>query len=296
MRFCKKCGTWLTAKPYFHQTSSHPVQDEEKKSQIDLSSYQTSFLPEKYKSKIVEAHEHGSHILRNAGLVPEPLETAFFVEEHRWFWKPEEVKFILVAESHVHTSDKENKVKINPNKLPKSFPKNGPLNFVKLVYCLGYGEPDILDSPENIENNPGTKDYIDLFKKCVDFKSPYLKKMDWKSELLNTVKEKGIWLLDASLHACALGKRQRLPIRIVKEIIPISWAKYVKPVIDDTMIDQDFVWIVGKGVHEILKGKYFRDSNWIYQPNARFNNKAFYEVKKQRESELERAIRQRCKI
>lgn len=263
------------------------------------SSYQTSFLPEKYKSKIVEAHEHGSHILRNAGLIPEPLETAFLVEEHRWFWKPEEVKFILVAESHVYTSDKENKVKIKPNKLPESFPKNGPLNFAKLVYCLGYGEPNILDSPEEIENNPGTKQYIALFKKYTNFykKSRYMTTLEWKSQLLNTVKEKGIWLLDASLHACAFGKKERLPNRIVEQIIPIWWNKYVKPVIEDTSMDEESVWIIGKGVHDFLWGKYIRDSNWIYQPNARFKkNSKWYNLKKQRESELLEVIKQKCQI
>jgi len=295
-RFCKKCGTWLTAISNSHQTSSRFMQNAEKSSQIDLSSCKTRFLPEKYKSRIAEAHQRGAHILRNAGFIPEPLETAFLVEEHRWFWKPEEVKFILVAESHVYTSAEESRVKIVRQRLPKNFPKNAPLNFVKLVYCLGYGEPDILDFPEKIANNPGTKDYIDLFRKCINFKSQCLKKLEWKSELLNATKEKGIWLLDASLHACALGKRQRLPSRIVKKILPISWNRYVKPVLDDTKIDQDFVWIVGKGVHETLEGKYIRGSNWVYQPNARFNNETFYEVKRKREFELQRAIRRRCKI
>jgi len=121
--------------------------------------------------------------------------------------------------------------------------------------------------------------------------------LEWKSQLLNTVKEKGIWLLDASLHACAFGKRERLPNRIVEQITPICWNKYVKPVIEDTSMDEESVWIIGKGVHDFLWGKYIRDSNWIYQPNAQFKkNSKGYNLKKQRESGLLEAIKQKCQI
>ena len=127
------------------------------------------FLPEKYRSRLIEAHEQGSFILRNACKPSEPLETALWVEEHRWFWKPKDVKFIVVAESHVYTSGKENKVKMKPERLTSNMPENAPLNFVKLVYCLGYGEPDILDEPKRIDNNAGTRQYSELFRRWMGF-------------------------------------------------------------------------------------------------------------------------------
>lgn len=166
-------------------------------------------LPEKYEAKLIEAHKECSNVIRSFGLVPEPLETALFVEEHRWFWKPKDVKFILVAESHVYTNAKEINVKIDPSKLPEEVPITVPLNFVRLVYCLGYGEPDILTTPEKIENNSGTKQYVNLFRRCIGLRErpEAVTQLEWKVRILKTIKEKGIWLLDASVHACYKGVR-----------------------------------------------------------------------------------------
>jgi len=174
-------------------------------------------IPEKYKQNLIEAHNACSVIIERFGLLPEPFETALFVEEHRWFWKPNDVKFILVGESHVYTSENEINVKIDPSKLPEEVPKAVPLNFVRLVYCLGYGEPDILSVPERIENNRGTKQYIDLFRRCVGLheKPRYMTQLEWKVKTLKTIKEKGIWLLDASIHACYKGRGERLPSKVV---------------------------------------------------------------------------------
>ena len=119
--------------------------------------------------------------------------------------------------------------------------------------------------------------------------------LEWKTALLKHIKKKGIWLLDASVHACAIGKRERLPHKVVKQIIPVSWNKYVKPIIEDASIDEEFVWIIGKQVHDILTGKYIQGSNWIYQPNAIFSKDSkWFKVKKMKESELIEAINRRC--
>jgi hypothetical protein len=176
-------------------------------------------IPKKYERGLIEAHKQGSSIIQEAHRTPEPLETALVAEEHRWFWKPKDVKFIVVAESHVYTSAKENKVKID-RLLPKGFPQNAPLRFVKLVYCLGYGEPDILDARGMIDNNRGTPAYWKLFGDWIGF-YPDRRGIEWKLEVLNRMKEKGIWLLDASCHACAMGKLNdgppRLPPSVVRE-------------------------------------------------------------------------------
>jgi len=120
--------------------------------------------------------------------------------------------------------------------------------------------------------------------------------LEWKTALLNHVKEKGIWLLDASVHGCYKGKGKRLPPKIVREIVPVSWNKYVRTIIDDISIDEEFVWVIGKGVHDMLNGKYVRGSNWVYQPNVRFPNPKKYEEKRQREIKLEQVIKKRCDI
>jgi len=255
-------------------------------------------LPEKYKEKLIEAHEECSYIIKSFGYVPEPLETALFVEEHRWFWKPENVKFILVGESHVYTDGNEVKVKIDPNELPKEAPKSLPLHFVRLVYCLGYGQPDILVEPQKIEHNPGTAQYVNLFKGCLGFydKPKYTTQLEWKIKILNAIKERGIWLLDASIHACYKGKGERLPQKLVRKIVPISWNKYVKSIIDDISIDRKCVWMIGKGLHDLLNSRYTLGSNWVYQPNARFKDYKKYTEKENRMLKLKEAIKQCCQI
>jgi hypothetical protein len=294
--FCE-CGAFLSkaACKKVYLPSNEPTK-------VANPEFSHSHIPEKFKNMLRRTHGRCSEIIKNAGYIPEPLETALTVEEYRWFWKPEVVKFALVAESHVRTNDEELKVRIKPERLPSNYPGSGPLTFVKLVYCLGYGEPSILDCSNNIENNPGTKQYINLFAELVGLthQRHYMTRLRWRTHVLNIVKEKGIWLLDASVHACYLGKKKRdlgeeesnrLPPEVVKDIVPKSWNKYVKPVIDDLNIDPKCVWIVGKGLHDLLRGKYANGWNWIYQPNARVSN----ERKNTRKLELRQAMKQ-CNV
>jgi hypothetical protein len=152
----------------------------------------TMNIPDEHRRRLKRAHELCFRIIEDAGFVPEPLKTGFAVEEHRWFWKPKEVKFILVAESHVYTSEDEVNVKLDMQKvnaLLPDFPRNAPTNFVKLVYCLGCGYPMILDHPKRIEFNPGTRQYAELFRNCLELKSSYRPgSLRWKADILKTAK------------------------------------------------------------------------------------------------------------
>jgi len=253
-------------------------------------------LPERHKQNLIEAHKECAEIIRRYGSSPEPIQTAISCEEHRWFWKPKDVKFILVGESHVYTNKDEIKVKIISTRLPKEVPKTVPRSFVKLVYCLGYGEPSILDKPEKIESNPGTKQYDALFKMCAGEKGnpSGMMRLRWKAKILTTLKKKGFWLLDASCHACSFGKRKRLPSKIVKEIVPTSWRIYVKPIIEETLTSKKRIWIIGKGLHNVLRlhDEFVSNLNWIYQPNAYFKNPKKYIEKRSREQQLRKTIEQ----
>lgn len=285
--FCQKCGAYLTLNAFPEQGSTPHADMKTEHDFKEVSNLPIRYLPETHRKQLIESYEQGSRIIRSHGCKPEPIQTSFCVEEHRWYWKPKDVKFILVAESHVYTGEKEVSVKINPNRLPSDVPKDIPLNFVKLVYCLGYGEPSILDRPEKIENNAGTRQYINLFRDCIRFTDNTAStNLQWKARLLKAFREKGLWLLDASCHACYLGKNERLPTEIVNRIVPISWNDYVKQIIDGTSINPEHVWIIGKGLHDLLSGKYARGSNWIYQPNARIK----YAEKRVKQQEMEKAI------
>jgi len=59
---------------------------------------------------------------------------------------------------------------------------------------------------------------------------------------------------------------------------------------------EDFVCIMGKGVHDVLPSKYVRALNWVYQPNVRFTNPAKYEEKALVEHRILEAINRKCKI
>jgi len=294
--FCE-CGNYLSKTVCVKQVNQNPFEQEiAQVSEIHFRSSENKYLPEKHKENLIKAHNTGSQIIKNGGHEPEPFETALLVEEYRWFWKPKNVKFVLVAESHVYAGKEEISVEINPQKLRRyapSYPQGGPLNFAKIVYCPGYGEPDILDSPEKIENNPGTKQFIDLFRKCLGYNKPTERSLEWKARILRAARDNGLWLLDASCHACAKGNKERLPKQIVDRIVPFSWKKYVEPIVDELEIDSEKVWIIGKGTHDLIRGKYATGNNWSYQPNVIVKKDTeMYEEKKRREQSLQKTVRE----
>ena len=118
-----------------------------------------------------------------------------------------------MAESHVYTSGQEVEVQMVPSKLNArvvGYPPNCPMNFAKVVYCLGYGAPEILDHPEDAEAESGTKQFMDLLRDCIGFASYSRASLQSKTNLLKATKARGVWLLDASCAGIAYGQRKRL--------------------------------------------------------------------------------------
>ena len=75
-------------------------------------------------------------------------------------WRPQRVRALLVAESHVaeHPGDRDVHVVLPPGVASSA---QMPGGFCRLVYCLGYGESAICDPPP--VKNPGTWLFWDLF-------------------------------------------------------------------------------------------------------------------------------------
>ena len=160
-------------------------------------------------SKLMKVYSQLSNI---PNIEIEPLDIISTVESYRDFWKPDQVKVILLAESYVFTSTPDFNQRINLPMFPKLKLNNYPNNFVRFVYCLGYGENDSLIG--TLANNTGTPQFWKIFYSCLnqihsneDF-SPILKnvtnfneRMTNKIHLLEELKAKGIWLLDTSLMA-----------------------------------------------------------------------------------------------
>lgn len=83
------------------------------------------------------------------------------VEEWRNVWRPARVKVLLVAESHVRESHRDNATRL---RLPADLPTQRilPTSCVRLIYSLGYVETGICVPPP--ESNPGT-DFWEFFKR-----------------------------------------------------------------------------------------------------------------------------------
>jgi hypothetical protein len=73
----------------------------------------------------------------------EPLESVQLIETYRRYLRPEKVKIVLLAESHVFTPKEDLQIKIpHIESLP-----NYPEQYAKFVYCLGYGERKLTNDP-----------------------------------------------------------------------------------------------------------------------------------------------------
>lgn len=201
---------------------------------------------------------------------PEPYESIEAAEAHRNFWKPQKVKTLLLAESHVYTTVEENAIEVNHDDLNTI---SAPKQFVRLVYCLGYGNNSLLShQPERA--NGGTPAYWRLFGNAIDWpKNKEVKSFQNKIEILTTMKEQGVWLLDTCPIALA-GKdsqdkeiKPNIKPKKYKELIKTSWENYTQPAIEE--LNPDIIMIIGKMVWNELHHLLPEDkTDWIYQPNA----------------------------
>jgi hypothetical protein len=100
--------------------------DFEEKAQRNPERYHLSTLHEGYLQLKILGEEY-----------PEPFEVVDAVEKYRSYWKPNKIRVRLVAGSHVHTTRQELQIPLVD--LSTSLP-DFPNNFVRFIYCLGYGE------------------------------------------------------------------------------------------------------------------------------------------------------------
>lgn len=181
-------------------------------------------LPDSEREMIKDAYGKGADLIRQWGREfdwePESFETVLSIERHRWCWRPEQVRLILVAESHVYTPCKERELLIEDcPELASLESTQIPREYVKLVYCLAYGERELLRSRGGEFRSSGTIQYWDLFGKLTGRKkqprrseSSMRARLEWKIGTLKELRNRGIWLLDSSLHAI-YRTRMKNPIR-----------------------------------------------------------------------------------
>jgi hypothetical protein len=200
-------------------------------------------------------------------------------EEHRAHWRPTKTRVVLLAESHVYTSAAE--LQRSLRSLP-GLPADIPRGFVRLVYCLGYGENDWLDQPVLSPRNSGTPQYWKIFYSCLnpttgnaDFASvqrsltPSEERLRNKVGVLTELRDRGIWLVDASVAALYRSQGQASPPRLREAVIQTSWDSYTGSVVEAAQ--PEAILCIGVGVARSLRTRLNRlGIPWgaIHQPQA----------------------------
>lgn len=234
-------------------------------------------LPQQLLAELRRTHAAGVETLAASKLSAEAVEAAILAERHRWFWRPKNPKLLLVAESHVFTSDEDLAIRID-NEMLRDFSRPGavppPHGYVRLVYCLGYGEPEILRNAPDGHNNSGTQNYWDIFGRITGRLPQPLQdnghgldqRLRWKLETLRHLCRHGIWLLDAAVHAICLGYGNRRPPDIQRLLHQQWWARYGRHVVAGC--EGAKTWVIGKTVYDCLQFlPQWKCRGWVYQPN-----------------------------
>lgn len=218
-----------------------------------------------------------SRITSILGNDTETLESVQLVETYRRFLKPEKVRVVLLAESHVFTNADDRKIVIPPiAELP-----GYPTAYARFVYCLGYGERMLTKNPRHPARD-GTPPFWKILFSCgnhvseaEDFK-PILGqtgqglRLQNKINLLRDLRTQGVWLVDASIVGLYRdGKKVRNMWSVLRE----SWQSYTREVV--TSANPEHVICIGKGVAGIVESdlqKYFHGRYTVIpQPNARLS-------------------------
>ncbi len=134
--------------------------------------------------------------------------------------------------------------------------------------------------------NRGTPHYWKIFVSCVNqnfnsefgkiliSKTPYFnQRLHNKISLLEKLKEKGIWLVDASIVALYNNNIKPSP-KIMTGVLRISWEQHVSKVIHETKPDK--IIVIGKGVSKDLEDELKKTNIHVYvqpQPNAFLSKK-----------------------
>lgn len=219
-----------------------------------------ALLPQEMVTRIGRAYSAGQQAL-NALQIPNPesIEVALAVEAHRWFWKPQIVRTIILSNHREATSQKElgNTVKISWAKLNDQTPPN---SFARTSYCLGYGEPILVPS---LDESANLGDQAIWFTKAeiAEIESPITKLLDmqrleWKYRILKKLYSRGIWLMDVSLF----GDRGE------RELITSWYELYGSRVIEN--FESPRIVAFGKTLFEELQSIGIPVDDFIYHPKG----------------------------
>ena len=204
----------------------------------------------------------------------ESFESIELVEEYRQYFKPDQVKVLLLAESHVFTSDEDTNIHIPPISGLNGYPNK----YAKFVYCLAYGERSLTECA-NHPKRDGTPQFWKIFYSCSnkiqnpdDFspilgRTPTQQRIKNKIDVLLSLKENGVWLVDTSIVALYKNGKK---LKNMQKALSVSWQSYTKEVVINA--DPQHVICIGKGVASEVEQDlniHFKDKySVVAQPNA----------------------------
>jgi hypothetical protein len=181
------------------------------------------------------------------------------VEQWRSAWKPHDIKALLVAESHVAQADGDDRVKVRTDPALSVRPAL-PNVYVRLVYCLGYGNDEVC-YPRPPGNNRGTDDFWEIFERIAPSGKRHAgqplsaHRTARRIATLERLAERGIWLEDASPIGLYLPGGQRLTNdELTRAVIaqegwsgPYVWPKFAAD-------PPEHIWVIGRTVSDALRG------------------------------------------
>jgi hypothetical protein len=205
------------------------------------------------------------------------------VSDWRQAWCPDKISVLLIAESHLVQERGDLKVVV---KMTTKIPEKLPASYVRLVYCLGYGENELC-SPHP-ENNGGTWQFWDIFGAIaghdIDHTQPRKRdstleeRMEWKLETLRTLRKMKVWLVDASVID-ARGFQGATYVEMIRD----SFVKFVLPTLGNK---PEQVWVIGRKVGHALRDRDFEkiprisDNSIISQPQDHDNERYLQGLRK----------------
>lgn len=151
-----------------------------------------------------------------AGVGARPESSGYFAAISAWrnAWRPSRIRVLLIAESHVAEEPGDEDVEVDTGSAEM------PRRFCRLIYCLGYGEPTLC-RPRSPANNTGTRQFWSIFSSLVEGRLAQAPTgLKCKVQILEAMRERGIWLVDASVMAIAArGGGRLVPPRLYPHVL-----------------------------------------------------------------------------
>jgi hypothetical protein len=200
------------------------------------------------------------------------------VAAHRAYWRPEVVRVLVLSESHVWTRETELRAAVPLKVFGHG---SAPEPFARLVYCLGYGERDLVQG--QVRPNWGTPQFWKLLAAGIDpalcprvverTEPDLMRRLAAKLAVLEALKARGVWLLDACPVALYAASQPKPRVAVLAKAMEIAWAAYTRAAILEAA--PRAVMIVGKMVYAGIGGRIQAllgpevPVQWMYQPQAR---------------------------